>query len=378
MTNEQILQDVARLEKGLTNPNIPDTAKDKLRVKIENLKSQLQKVEEKMEKKEEKVEKEEKKAQDSLEDTIARFEKGLDNPNIPASAKEKLREKIAAAKKELAEQKKEIKEDKKEAQQEKKEVKKAVEKLEKVAKRKTPIKKAKKEVQKKEVEIKKVKIKEKAREIKVVKRKRKLKVIMTSLEKLIAKNSRLKKDYLTQEGKSKVKDLDRDAGRSAKPIGFRFRGKHDYRKPTPTEITKGLKRGTVYKESRPNRGDVFPKGYRGSISGLKKKKFGEGGTLNVKREELNSYSDEKIARIYSDLKGIDYSDMIIELKGNKAERQDAINEIIKETMAHGGMEMKKGGMSPQKKAANYGRAWTIDHKKHNKKQGYEIPLNKRK
>jgi len=147
---------------------------------------------------------------------------------------------------------------------------------------------------------------------------------MTSLEKLIAKNSRLKKDYLTQEGKSKVKDLDRDAGRSAKPIGFRFRGKHDYRKPTPTEVTKGLKRGTVYKESRPNRGDVFPKGYRGSISGLKKKKFEEGG------------------------------------------------------MAEGGMEMKKGGMSPQKKAANRGLSWTLDHKRHNKGESYEIPLNKRK
>ena len=75
-----------------------------------------------------------------------------------------------------------------------------------------------------------------------------------------------------------------------------------------------------------------------------KVQYGDGGTLNVKREELNSYSDEKIARIYSDLKGIDYSDMIIELKGNKAERQDAINEIMKETMADGGM-MAKGGIA---------------------------------
>lgn len=336
MTNEQILQEVARLEKGLTNPNIPDSAKEKLKGKIETLKSQLQKVEEKTEKKEEKVEKEEKKAQDSLEDTIAKLEKGLNNPNIPASAKEKLKEKIAAAKKELTEQKKEIKEDKKEAQQEKKEVKKAVEKLEKVAKRKTPIKK-----EKKEVEIKKVKIKEKAREVKVVKRKRKLKIIMTSLEKLISKNSRLKKDYLTPKGKSKVADLDRDAGRSAKPIGFRFRGKHDYRKPTPTEVTKGLKRGTVYKEARPNRGDVFPKGYRGSISGLKKKKLEEGGM----------------------------ADGGMEMGGMKKGGME---------MAHGGMEMKKGGMSPQKKAANHGASWTLDHNQHNKNQSYEIQMRNRK
>ena len=146
---------------------------------------------------------------------------------------------------------------------------------------------------------------------------------MTSLEKLIAKNSRLKKDYLTPKGKSKVADLDRDAGRSAKPIGFRFRGKHDYRKPTPTEVTKGLKRGTVYKEARPNRGDVFPKGYRGSISGLKKKKLEEGGMAD-------------------------------------------------------GMEMKKGGMSPQKKAANHGASWTLDHNQHNKNQSYEIQMRNRK
>jgi chemotaxis protein histidine kinase CheA len=322
MTNEEILQEVESLEKKLTNPNVvvPDTVKEKIKSRIQTLKSQLEKVEEKQEK----VEKEEKKSQDSLEESIDKLQKLIDNPKFPASSKEGWKNKLAAAKKELAEQKKEIKEDKKEAQQEKKEVKKAVEKLEKVAKRKTPIKKAKKEV-----EVKKVKIKEKAREVKVVKRKRKLKIIMTSLEKLISKNSRLKKDYLTKEGKSKVKDLDRDAGRSAKPIGFRFRGKHDYRKPTPTEVTKGLKRGTVYKESRPNRGDVFPKGYRGSISGLKKKKFEEGGMADG-------------------------------------------------GMEMGGMEMKKGGMSPQKKAANHGRAWTIDHEKHNKKQGYEIPLNKRK
>jgi hypothetical protein len=66
--------------------------------------------------------------------------------------------------------------------------------------------------------------------------------------------------------------------------------------------------------------------------------YADGGMMDVRREELNSYSDEKIARIYSDLKGIDYSDMIIELKGNKAERQDAINEIMKENKFYGFMK----------------------------------------
>ena len=216
---------------------------------------------------------------------------------------------------------------------------------------------------------------------------------MTSLEKLIAKNSRLKKDYLTSEGKSKVKDLDRDAGRSAKPIGFRFRGKHDYRKPTPIEVTKGLKRGTVYKESRPNRGDVFPKGYRGSISGLKKKKFEEGGMADGGMEMKKggdprgeggafviSIFDNGILKYEEIVRGGNakpIKEMAMQEAKKYSNPKVMVNKLSKKEYEEGG-QMKRGGMSPQKKAANHGRAWTIDHKKHNKKQGYEIPLNKRK
>jgi hypothetical protein len=48
-------------------------------------------------------------------------------------------------------------------------------------------------------------------------------------------------------------------------------------------------------------------------------------------------------------------------------------------MADGGM-MAKGGLfdSPQKRSANRGLSWTLDHKRHNKGESYEIPLNKRK
>ena len=40
----------------------------------------------------------------------------------------------------------------------------------------------------------------------------------------------------------------------------------------------------------------------------------------------------------------------------------------------------KGGlfMSPQKANANRGAAWTLDHNQHNKKESYEVPVNKRK
>jgi chromosome segregation ATPase len=76
-----------------------------LKKKIEGLKSELKEAEAKVEKKEEKLEKEEKKVQDELESTIAKLEKGLNNPNIPSSAKETIKKKIAAAKEELSKQK---------------------------------------------------------------------------------------------------------------------------------------------------------------------------------------------------------------------------------------------------------------------------------
>ena len=109
MTNEQILEQVAKFEKGLSNPNIPESAKDTIKKKIEDLKGQLVKAEEKVEKKEEKIEKQEKKVKEDLQAVIEKFEKGLSNPNIPESAKDTIRKKIAAAKEELAKAENEMK-----------------------------------------------------------------------------------------------------------------------------------------------------------------------------------------------------------------------------------------------------------------------------
>ena len=102
MSNQEILDQIAKFEKGLSNPNIPESTKNTIKSKIEGLKAQLEKVEEKVEKKEQKLEAEEKKIQSELEDNIAKWEKGLNNPNIPASAKEAIKKKIAAAKEEGA------------------------------------------------------------------------------------------------------------------------------------------------------------------------------------------------------------------------------------------------------------------------------------
>jgi hypothetical protein len=259
MTKEQILEQVSKYEKGLSNPNIPDSSKNLIKGKIEQLKADLAKMEKNVEVKEEKMQKEEKKVQEDLESMIAKYKKGLSNPNIPESSKETIKKKIADAEKELEKQKKEIKEDKKEAEQEKKEIKEAVKKVEKIAKSKTPSKQPK---------VKVPQVKEEQREKKQDSRKVKLKKIMTELEQLIEKNKKLSK-Y-----KGSGVDLEKDAKRSAKPFGYRFTGKHDYRIPTEQQVKRGLKTGKVYYEGRPERADKFPTG-----KGTKGVKLAKGGSV---------------------------------------------------------------------------------------------------
>lgn len=279
MSNQEILDQIAKFEKGLSNPNIPESTKNTIKSKIDGLKAQLEKVEEKVEKKEEKLEAEEKKIQSELEDNIAKWEKGLNNPNIPASAKEAIKKKIAAAKEEVAKQKQEIKEDKKESEAEKKEVKAAVKKLAEVAKKAGKVKTKRKAVPKPE-------IKEEEREKKSEKRQSKLKGMMAELEALIHKNKYLKAKY---EGKGV--DLERDASRPAKPFGYRFTGKDNYGVPTKEQIKKGLKDGSVDYEGRPNRSDKAPK---------KEYKLKDGGSVDnqnaemvlSKAKELEHHADE--------------------------------------------------------------------------------------
>lgn len=294
MTNQELVAQIEKLERNLNNPNLPESAKAKVKTTIDKLKEELQKAQEKVEEKQEKLEKQEEKIQDDVEAQIAKLEKNLNNPNLPESAKELVRKKIAAAKEKLAEQKKEIKEEKKEVAEEKKELKEAerdvakaekeVEKAE--AKAEKAEAKGEKEVKKaiRTTPIKKPKTKEKQREKKSESRKKELKKIISDLSALIEKNKKLRKKY---EGQGV--DLDRDAGRSAKPFGYRFKGKNDYRVPTPEQIKRGLKRGTIDYEGRPNRSDVYPKGYRGKIKledGGMMKKGGDvqGKTTNRKAD----------------------------------------------------------------------------------------------
>lgn len=59
--------------------------------------------------------------------------------------------------------------------------------------------------------------------------------------------------FLKTLSKSTIKT---DIERPAKPVGWRFKGRGNYDKPTLAEIKKGKRNGTVYREVRPLRSDV--------------------------------------------------------------------------------------------------------------------------
>jgi predicted ABC-type ATPase len=59
--------------------------------------------------------------------------------------------------------------------------------------------------------------------------------------------------FLKGMGINKIKD---DLKRYAKPVGWRFKGRNNIRKPTASELAAGKRKGTVYYEDRKDRSDV--------------------------------------------------------------------------------------------------------------------------
>jgi hypothetical protein len=106
-----------------------------------------------------------------------------------------------------------------------------------------------------------------------------------------------------------------------------------------------------------------------------------GGGIGLDKEEIESaaYDYNKLSK-----KGFSSSDIKKHFErygGLYSEMTNSdwrkIKELAHNEMADGGM-MAIGGMSPQKKAANHGRAWTLDHYQFNKKENYEIPIKRRR
>ena len=246
MTKEQIVAKIATFKKALENKSLPESAKDRMKQEIEKLEKELEQASAEEEKKQEKAQVVEKDMKSEIKDKISKFKNSLSNPSIPASAKESIKKQLESLEKQLSEIEQDAKKDEEEMKKEQKEVKEAVEKAKE---------EAKSEDSPKPEKIVVPKVKEKKREAKAKNRKKKLEKIMTELDELVLKNKKMKAKY---EGKSV--DLERDSKRHAKPFGWRFKGKHDYRIPDEMQIKRGKKTGRVYYEGRANRADIKSKG----------------------------------------------------------------------------------------------------------------------
>ncbi len=88
--------------------------------------------------------------------------------------------------------------------------------------------------------------------------------------------------------------------------------------------------------------------YKPKFTYAKGGSMASGGSLEEilakKRAELNSYSDERIAKLFSDLMDIDYTDTLIELKGNAGERRYMIKELMDELTIRHKNKFEGGGV----------------------------------
>jgi hypothetical protein len=268
--------------------------------KISQLEVSLKEAEQKVEKLEEKVATEEKKELSEAEKKIKKYKDFLDNESDP-DLKARYQKKIKELQDSLKEVKEEIKEEKKDVAEQKAEIKKAVKAVKSAKATKVEKKEAIKKVEKKVRERKEVSVKR-------TRRGNKIKKIITDLDKLIESNKKLKQKYT-----GKGVDVKKDAARSAKPFGYRFAGKHDYRVPTKAQIKEGKASGKVVYESRANRSDVFP---------TRAAKLADGG----KTQGYDDREDERLSMEHGKISSKD-------LKSTHSRRDDAQFE---ERMAKGG------------------------------------------
>jgi ribosomal protein L21E len=88
-----------------------------------------------------------------------------------------------------------------------------------------------------------------------------------------------------------IGEIEDDRERYAKPVGWRFKGRNNIKKPTAKELAIGKARGTVYYESRPNRSDV-----------VRPVKLAKGGSTDLSQKEKEILADYKktIIKKYND------------------------------------------------------------------------------
>jgi hypothetical protein len=318
MNAQEIIAKVSKYKEMLEAESDSDI-RARYQKKIKELEASLEEVEKKVEKLEEKVATEEKKELSEAEKKIRKYQDFLDNESDP-DLKARYQKKIKELQDSLKEVKEEIKVEKKEVAEQKAEIKKAAKVVKAAKATKVERKEAVKKVEKKVRERKEVSVKR-------TRRGKKIKEIIDELDKLIAKNKKLKEKYA-----GKGVDVKRDAGRSAKPFGYRFVGKHDYRVPTADQIKKGKKRGTIDYEGRPNRSDVYPKRTAKLADGGMMAKGGKLAEFLVTLTDKDGFEDDVVVMAKSEddavyqaekIRGYESSEngvtMLTDYDGNKIE-----------------------------------------------------------
>jgi len=254
------LEKLARYKEGFESET-DEVMKAKYKGMIEKIEKEIAEAEKQVVKEEEKIEKKEEKAIDEVSEKIKKYTAIMDDSDDP-EVKSMYQKRIEKLKTQIGEVKEQIKEEKKELQEKKDELKEAVLEVKDAKKsvRTQAIKKAEKtQVERKEIS--------KAKK----ERRKRLRSILTDLNKLVSENDILRSKY-----QGKDIDLKRDAGRGSKPFGYRFKGKNNYRKPKSSQHGQP----NVYYEARPNRADVKPKG---SVKLEHGGMMAKGGKINMDR-----------------------------------------------------------------------------------------------
>lgn len=272
MDIQKINSDIATIEKNLDNPLITEPMKVKLRDKLNGLKAKLQDGAKQAENAAEKAEDAADDEKKRLEKVINTIKKGLDNKQVPESAKPALRKKLQEAEDKIAAMEKAAKEATTAAKEVKAEVKEAVAQVDDV------IADVKKDKKVKKNAISKVKGAAK----KVVAESKKRKTVATAHEKkykdiideLVAHVKANKKLSVVYKGASRD-SLERDAARHALPPGKRV-----------------SKDGNIYYEGRRNRVDV-----------TKRKRypfFNKGGVLQEIPNNYKGHTTEQVWNAWTD------------------------------------------------------------------------------
>jgi len=337
MNTQDIINKIAKLKDAIEGETDPDV-KSRFASKIASLEAELNKAEEKVEVKIEKQQVAEQKDLTEAEKKIAKLKDALSGETDP-DVKARFEKKIKELQGDLGEVKQEIKEEKKEIAKQKKEIKQAVKEVRSVKKvvRKEAVKKV----------VKKVAERKKVVEVVKPKRKTRLKTIMSDLDALIRSNKKLAARYRGNTGlpSGQRVDLPRDAKRSAKPFGWRFTGKYDYRDPkkvlTERQFSNAKKKGLLDYEARPNRSDVYPAGYKGNKKLVKGKKpaggvrkaLADGGMMDD-GGIIAKYHDSKGTELYLYKNGVLYATENMYYEGivpHPSYNSKEFNDILKES-----------------------------------------------